>query len=56
MKNQPNTAETLFEEFVEHIEVFVDDVASQVSYTLQQLLINWAYIMMAPNNGIVKQP
>ena len=33
---QPITAETLFEDFVEHIEVLVDDVASQVPYTLQQ--------------------
>ena len=34
---QPITAETLFEDFVEHIEVLVDDVASQVPYTLQQI-------------------
>ena len=33
----PNTAETLFEDFVEHIEVLVDYMTSQVPYTLQQI-------------------
>ena len=32
------TAETLFEEFVEHIETAVDAVATQVPYTRQQIV------------------
>ena len=34
---QPITSETLFEYLLEQIEVLVDDVASQVPYTLQQI-------------------
>ena len=33
MMKQPITAETLFEDFVEQIEVLVDAVATQVPYT-----------------------
>ena len=33
MMRQPITAETLFEDFVEQIEVLVDAVATQVPYT-----------------------
>ena len=33
MMNQPITAETLFEGFIEQIEVLVDAVATQVPYT-----------------------
>ena len=35
---QPITAETLFEEFVEHIETAVDVVATQVTYTRHQIV------------------
>ena len=36
--NQPITDETLFEEFVEQIETEVDAVATQVQYTIQQIV------------------
>ena len=39
MINQPITAETLFEDFVEQIEVLVDAVATQVMYTPEQIVI-----------------
>ena len=32
------TAETLFEEFVEHIETAVDAVATKVTYTRQHIV------------------
>ena len=35
---QPITAETLFEEFVKHIETLVDAVATQVKFTRQQIV------------------
>ena len=35
---QPITAETLFEDFVEHIETAVDAVATQVPYTREQIV------------------
>ena len=35
---QPITAETLFEDFVEHIEVLIDAVADQVPYTPEQIV------------------
>ena len=35
---QPITAETLFEEFVEHIETAVDAVAAQVPYKRQHII------------------
>ena len=38
--NQPITAETLFEDFVEQIEVSVDAVATQVLYTPEQIVSN----------------
>ena len=33
----PITSETLFEDFVEHIEVLVDALATQVPYTPEQI-------------------
>ena len=38
MTKQPITAETLFEDFVEKIEVWVDALATQVPYTLEQIV------------------
>ena len=38
MMKQPITAETLFEDFIEQIEVAVEAVASQVPYTDQQIV------------------
>ena len=35
---QPITAETLFEEFVKHIETAIDAVATQVTYTREHIL------------------
>ena len=34
----PITSETLFEDFVEHIEVLIDAVADQVPYTPEQIV------------------
>ena len=47
---QPVTAETLFEYFVEHIETAVDAVATQVPYTRQQI-VSIAF-MTVENSGI----
>ena len=47
---QQITAETLFEEFFEHIETAVDAVATQVSYTRQQI-VSIAFTMVE-NAGI----
>ena len=47
---QPITAETLFEEFVEQIETAVDAVATQVTYTRQEI-VSIAFTT-AENNGI----
>ena len=47
---QPITAETLFEEFVEHIETAVDAVATQVPYKRQQI-VSIAF-MTVENAGI----
>ena len=38
MMKQPITVETLFEDFVEQIEVLIDDVATQVPYTPEQIV------------------
>ena len=38
MMKQPITAETLFEDFVEHIELAVEAVASQVPYSPAQIV------------------
>ena len=60
---QPIIAETLSEYFVEQIEVLVDAVVTQVTYTPEQifsfsftLVGKSGYIMMAPNNGVVNRP
>ena len=48
--NQPISAETLFEEFVEQIEIAVHAVATQVPYTRQQI-VSIAFTMVK-NSGI----
>ena len=49
-KKQPITAETLFEEFVEHIETAAEAAATQVPYTRHQI-VSTAFTMV--DNAVV---